>query len=122
MKKVLFTLTLLAALAVAGCGGEEKSSGPASAPKAAPAAAVSSKDPVMVTGSELAKAKDAWKKKGMGDLESVAKYPDGTIIETFSHSQIITHPDGTKTYKGRDDKKIDLTKGDGTGIHHFPTN
>lgn len=116
MKKLLVFL-IIAAFAIAGCGDEKAPAN--SAPKAAPAASSASNEPVMLTGADLQAAKDAWKKKGMGDLESVAKYPDGTIVETFESDIIITKPDGKKTYKTRDDKKIDITKGDGKGIHHF---
>ena len=99
MKKFAILLTLIAAFAVAGCGSDDKpATAPAQIPQAAPAKPVNFKPSKNVVKTET--------------------LPDGSIQETTNKgSLIITHPDGTKTYKSGNKVQIP-TKGDGS-IHHF---
>lgn len=91
MKKLFVLATLLAALASFGCGSDEPS---ADAP---------------------AKAPNASAKK---DIVKTEKLSDGSIVETTKRgTTIITHPDGTKTYKSGTGPKIEAKPGD--TIHHF---
>lgn len=99
MKKFAILITLIAAFAVAGCGSDDKpAAAPTQTPQAAPAKPVNFKPSKNVVKTET--------------------LPDGSIQETTNKgSLIITHPDGTKTYKsGNNGPKIQST---GEGLHHF---
>lgn len=99
MKKFAILLSLIAAFAVAGCGSDDKpAAAPTQTPQAAPAKPVNFKPSKNVVKTET--------------------LPDGSIQETTNKgSLIITHPDGTKTYKSGNKVQIPA-KGDGS-IHHF---
>lgn len=91
MKKLLVLATLLAAFASFGCGSDES------------------------TADAPAKAPQASAKK---DIVKTEKLSDGSIVETTTKgTTIITHPDGTKTYKSGTGPKIEAKPGD--TIHHF---
>lgn len=93
MKKLLILTTLLAAFASFGCGSDE------------PAADAPAKAPQATT-------------KTTKDVVKTEKLSDGSVVEiTTKGTTIITHPDGTKTYKSGTGPKIEAKPGD--TIHHF---
>lgn len=66
MKKLLVLASLLAAVAVAGCGSEEPASAPAKAPEAAPAQKVEQKAEYNEKGERVYKSSGKHKITGSG--------------------------------------------------------
>lgn len=94
MKKLHVLLTLLAAFASFGCGSDEPAT---DAPAKAPTAT----------------------SKASKNIVKTEKLSDGSIVETDKDGmQIITHPDGSKSYKSGSKIKLTETK-PGDTIHHF---
>lgn len=108
MKKFVLVCTLIAALAAAGCGDNEPSK-KASVPSSSSTAKQEVKVDTQIKNFKKSR-----------DTVKVEQLEDGTIVETGKYgNQIITHPDGSKTYtSGKKSIKDDLNSDSKLGHFH----